>query len=482
MCSAPSIVWLRHDLRLADNPALQAAAARRAPLIPIYILCPEEEGVWIPGGASRWWLHQSLASLQYELKERGSRLILCHGKALPTLEGIIEDVGAVSVFWNRRYEPSSRTRDEAVATALRRKGLHVATFNASLLFEPDSITTLEGRPYKVFTPFWRACLRQAEPTVPQPEPQTFIAPTAWPKSLKLATLGLEDRIDWAGGLRSAWTPGTMGAVRELNRFLDVALDAYIDDRNRPDRLGTSRLSPHLHFGEISPRMIWHAVQSRLAATSIDTLRHAETYLSEIGWREFAYYLLNHFPHTTEQPLRPDFKSFPWREDAVALNAWCKGRTGYPIVDAGMRELWETGWMHNRLRMIVASFLVKDLFIPWQQGARWFWDTLVDADLASNTLGWQWTAGCGADAAPFFRIFNPVKQGETFDPQGTYICRYVPELRRLPDRWIHQPWKAPKEVLTAAGVTLGETYPAPIVDHAIARAEALRAYKYLKSIS
>jgi len=311
-----------------------------------------------------------------------------------------------------------------------------------------------GRPYQVFTAFWRACQAMPEPGVPLPAPECIPAPERWPESLAIEELGLDPIPDWAGGLREVWTPGEAGAMRLLREFLARA-DGYADERDRPDRAGTSRLSPHLHFGEVSARQVWHAA------------RGVEPYLRQLGWREFSAHLLHHFPHTATEPLRPEFRAFPWRMDAAALRAWTRGRTGYPLVDAGMRELWHTGWMHNRVRMVAASFLVKHLMIPWQEGAAWFWDTLVDADLANNTMGWQWCAGCGADAAPYFRIFNPVLQGEKFDPEGAYVRRWVPELADVPARFVHKPWLAPEPP---------REYPAPIVDHDFARLRALAAYR------
>jgi deoxyribodipyrimidine photo-lyase len=311
------------------------------------------------------------------------------------------------------------------------------------------------------------------PEKPYPAPKRLRAPAEWPASLQISKLGLEPKVDWAGGLRQTWRPGERGASRQMKAFLDRAIETYSTDRDRPDRRGTSRLSPHLHFGEIGVRQIWHAVRRHGAAADPSEEMHA-TYLRQIAWREFSYHLLFHFPDTPRQALRPEFRRFPWRVDRKRLRAWTRGMTGYPLVDAGMRELWHTGWMHNRVRMLAASFLVKHLMIPWQEGAAWFWDTLVDADLANNTMGWQWSAGCGADAAPYFRIFNPVIQGEKFDPDGEYVRRWVPELTRLPNRWIHKPWEAPAELLSKAGVELGKNYPRPIVEHAAARKRALAA--------
>jgi deoxyribodipyrimidine photo-lyase len=473
-----TLVWLRQDLRLSDNRALAAAVQRGGPILPVYIWAPEEEGNWPPGAASRWWLHQSLAQLATALQRRGSQLILRRGPTQAALQEVLAHSGATAVYWNRRYEPAAQARDAQVAAALRRHGVEVEDFSDALLFEPGTVLTAEGRPFQVFTPFWKACLAQGVSAVPQAAPARLPAPRSWPASLPLAEFRLEPTVDWAAGLRASWQPGEAGAQTRLQQFLEEALANYATDRDRPDRLGTSRLSPHLHFGEISIRQVWHAVwelahQRHLPAASVSR------FTTELGWREFAYHLLCHFPDTPEQPLRRTFRAFPWEAQPEGLRAWQRGRTGYPLVDAGMRQLWRSGWMHNRLRMVVASFLVKDLLISWREGAAWFWDTLVDADLANNTLGWQWTAGCGADAAPYFRIFHPVRQGERFDPQGEYVRRWVPELARLPAAWIHRPWEAPPAVLRAAGVELGRTYPRPIVDHAQARTRALAAWKQMR---
>jgi deoxyribodipyrimidine photo-lyase len=466
-----SLVWFRHDLRLADNPALRAALRRGGPVLPVFIWSPEEEGTWPPGAASRWWLHQSLRELDASLRQHGSRLVIGRGPALESIRRLVGQTGATAVFWNRRYEPAVVERDRNVKAGLRQDGLTVESYNGSLLFEPWDVRTQQDKPYQVFTAFWKACLAREEPARPEPAPARLPAPRRWPDTLAVQELGLEPTIDWAAGLRESWTPGETGAAEQLERFLESALSDYATARDQPGRSGTSRLSPHLHFGEISPRQIWFALRDRRDGRAEAGI----CYLRELGWRDFAHHLLYHFPQTPGEPLRQEFSAFPWQSDRAALRLWQRGRTGYPIVDAGMRELWHTGWMHNRVRMIVASFLVKDLLIPWQDGAAWFWDTLVDADLANNTLGWQWSAGCGADAAPFFRIFNPVTQGEKFDPDGAYVRRWLPELQALPDTWIHQPWNAPAEV----GVRLGETYPRPIIDHAEARVRALEALRKLK---
>lgn len=481
--SSPSILWFRLDLRLADNPALQAALARGGPVVPVFIHAPEEEAPWQPGGASRWWLHQSLRALEEDLRQAGSRLVIRRGPSLEFLRNLAKEIGADAVFWNRRYEPAVIARDAKAKEALCSDGLEAESFNGALLHEPWTIQNQSGKPFQVFTPFWRHCLSKPSPAEPLPAPRKLPAPEKWPKSLPLAALELEPKINWADGMRAAWQPGVAGAQSQLKRFLNDALLSYDEGRNRPDLPGTSCLSPHLHFGEISPRQVWHAVRrrklSRIARTDVRGYEQSQ-FLTEIGWREFAHHLLYHFPHTPAEPLREGFKRFQWRKDAAWLAAWQKGRTGYPIVDAGLRELWTIGWMHNRVRMIVASFLVKDLLLSWQEGARWFWDTLVDADLASNTLGWQWTAGCGADAAPYFRIFNPVSQGEKSDPRGAYVRKWCPELAKLPEEWLHRPWEAPDEVRKRASVALGCTYAQPIVRHAIAREVALEAYARLKS--
>jgi deoxyribodipyrimidine photo-lyase len=477
--SSVSIVWFRQDLRLGDNPALSAAVDAGGAVLPVFIYAPEEEAPWEPGGASAWWLHYSLGSLNESLREIGSRLVLRRGPALESLRELVKESGATAVFWNRRYEPAVIARDKMVKEALLADGLRVESFNGALLNEPWQIKNQSGRPFQVFTPYWKHCLAKMESVQFAPEPKSLTAPARWPKSLALEELKLEPTIDWAGGIREMWQPGEKGAQANLNRFLKECLEDYSSGRNRPDVRGTSRLSPHLHFGELNPRQIWQAIESKASKGKTETNLRSSQFLAEIGWREFAHHLLFHFPETPTEPLRKEFRNMPQRKNEEGLRAWQKGRTGYPIVDAGMRELWTTGWMHNRVRMIVASFLVKDLLLPWQSGAKWFWDALVDADLANNTLGWQWTAGCGADAAPYFRVFNPMSQGEKFDPTGDYVKRWCPELAKLPAKWIHQPHKAPAEVLRAAGVDLGRNYPEPIVNHYTAREVALEAYAKMK---
>jgi deoxyribodipyrimidine photo-lyase len=480
MTPPASILWLRNDLRLADNLALAAVAKRGGPVVPVFIWSPEEEGDWSPGSASRWWLHQSLSSLDAHLRELDSRLVIRCGSTLAALRALAKEIGANAVFWNRRYEPAIIARDAEIKAALRDEGVEAESFNAALLHEPWTIKNQSGRPFQVFTPFWRNCLSQPDPAEPVTAPKHLLAPVKWPNSAALDELGLEPKINWTGGMRATWQPGEAGATAGLSRFLAKAFDDYSEHRNRPDVAGTSRLSPHLHFGEISPRQVWHGLRRMAAKRGLPVEKwRGSQYLAEIGWREFAHHLLFHFPHTPTEPLRADFKKFRWHKNDAFLKAWQKGRTGYPILDAGMRELWTTGWMHNRVRMIVASFLVKDLLLSWTQGARWFWDTLVDADLAQNTLGWQWTAGCGADAAPYFRVFNPVSQGEKFDPNGDYVRYWCPELAKLPGKWLHKPWQAPAEILDRASFRIGRDYPEPIVSHAIAREVALEAFARIR---
>lgn len=479
--TGPSLVWFRNDLRVEDNPALTAAVNRGNPIVPVFIWEPSEYGDWPPGAACRWWLHQSLQAMQKKLKSLGSRLILRKGSSEKTLSLLAGETKASALFWNRQYEPALRKRDQHVEKSLSEQLESVASFNGNLMFEPDEIRTKQGGPYRVFTPYWKRCLDQDEPREPLPAPKKLPRPQVWPKSEALDAFQLEPKINWAGGLQKNWTPGENGADIRLTRFLDRAACDYQNQRDYPGERGTSELSPHLHFGEISPHQIWHAVRD-VTGDDLRTVagKSGKVYLTELGWREFAHHVLYHFPHTAENPLNEKFQKFPWKSHQTNLRAWQRGQTGIPIVDAGMRQLWETGWMHNRVRMVVASFLTKDLQIHWLEGAKWFWDTLVDANLANNTLGWQWAGGCGADAAPYFRIFNPMTQGKKFDREGNYVCRFVPELKGLPENAIHQPWLAEARVLVESNVELGTNYPQPIVDHAEARKEALKAFERVKS--
>ena len=455
--TAPTIVWLRQDLRVHDQPALHAAFERGAPVIPVYIWAPQEEGEWPYGGASKVWLHQSLSKLSESFEELGLELLIfdCTEKSsLALITNLAKTSGAGAVYWSRRYEPAIIERDKEIKAKLKSEGLTVETFNGSLLVEPWEILTKESRPYQVFTPFWRVLQRDYKHVKPLPKPrksekaQPSAATTkeikeakGFAKPVELAALKLLPKIHWDTGIKESWTPGEAGAIAQLKNFRKKTLASYKDARNLPEKEGVSRMSPHLHFGEISPRTIWQEISDDLhdggVAPASKLAEAGSSYLREIAWREFSHHLLYHFPHTPAEPLRSQFDHFPWTRSKKNFVAWSKGLTGYPIVDAGMRELWHTGIMHNRVRMIAASFLVKDLLIPWQDGAHWFWDTLVDADLAQNTLGWQWTAGCGADAAPYFRIFNPVLQGEKFDPDGNYVRKWVPELKDMPKKMAAQ---------------------------------------------
>lgn len=469
---APIIAWFRQDLRLADNPALRAACRDGAPVLPVYILDDDNAGEWRMGAASRWWLHHSLRKLSRSLD---GRLLLLSGDAARLLPELAARTGASGVCWNRCHEPWRIARDRGIKATLQAAGVRVETFNGSQLWEPASTLKPDRTPYRVFTPFYRkGCLGQGvEPRVPESEPESLRL-YAGETGLTLDELGLLPAIDWSGGLAAAWSPGEADAAQQLAEFVAVGLRNYARGRDRPDQPAVSRLSPHLHFGELSPNQAWYAVQEALPEGD----ENADRFLAELGWREFSCNLLHHTPTLTDANLQRKFDRMPWRDDPAALAAWQKGRTGIPFVDAGMRQLWQTGYVHNRVRMVVGSFLVKNLLVDWRLGARWFWDTLVDADLANNSASWQWVAGTGADAAPYFRIFNPVTQGRKFDPEGHYVRSLVPELARLPDRYLHCPWEAPADVLDAAGVVLGETYPRPVVDLAASRQRALAAFKAL----
>lgn len=473
-----SIVWFRDDLRLADNPALCAAARSGHAVIAVFVL-DETPPLRPLGGAARWWLSRSLAALQARLRTLGVPLVLRRGDATTLLPALTRDLGATHVFWNRRHDARERAVDATVKRMLREAGITVASSNAALLRDPWEVKTQAGTPVKVFTPFWRAhrALGPMHDPLAVPSLTGGVAAVA---SDRLEDWGLEPRSpNWAQGFEAAWSPGEAGATRRLTDFLDGGLAGYAQDRNRPDMTSTSRLSPHLRFGEISPRQIW-AAASHARDAGLAPEKDVDKFLAEVGWREFSYHLLHHWPDLPSANFNRRFDAFPWREDDRLLKAWQAGRTGYPIVDAGMRELWATGWMHNRVRMIVASFLIKHLMIDWRHGEAWFWDTLLDADHANNAASWQWVAGSGADAAPYFRIFNPMTQGESFDPNGDYVRRWVPELARLPAPAIHAPWTAPPALLSQGGVTLGVTTPHPIVDHGRARARALEAFETLKN--
>ena len=483
MTAAPIIVWFRQDLRLRDHAALSAAAATGAPLIPLYILDDESPGKWKAGAASRWWLHESLKSLDAGLRKLGSRLVLAQGPAANVLADMAQETDARAIYWSRGYEPWATKQERTMHRALEAAGVRCRRFSGSLMFEPEDIENNSGAPYKVFTPFYKACLAAYDHNDLHKPPSSLPRVPEGLESDKLETWDLQPvKPDWAGGIAAAWTPGEDGAQARLDVLTGQILQGYKQTRDLPGIDGTSRLSPHLHFGELSPRQVWNAVSVAADAAGGKLDAGAESFLRELVWREFSYPLLFHWPPFPDTPFRNEFAKFPWREDEKALQAWQQGRTGIPIVDAGMRELWTTGWMHNRVRMVVASFLVKHLLIPWQKGEQWFWDTLVDADLANNAASWQWVAGCGADAAPYFRVFNPVLQGKKFDPDGAYVKAWIPELAKLPKAKIHEPWKTGKADLEKARVVIGETYPAPIVDLGEGRARALAAYGDIKELA
>jgi deoxyribodipyrimidine photo-lyase len=473
--TAPCIVWFRDDLRLSDHPALHEAARTGSPVICLYVFDETLPSPARPlGGAARWWLAQSLRALQASLEAIGAPLTLRKGSAAKIIVELARESGATAVFWNEIAQAPEQAVADRVAAGLAATGVASQCFSGDLLATPARIRNKEGRGLRVFTPFWKRVQALGAPPHPLPAPKK-LKTVPGIASDRLEDWGLEpNHPDWAVGLRETWSPGEKSAQARLGAFLKTGLAGYSGDRDRPDRAGTSGLSPHLRFGEISPRQVWHA--TRFAADERPALSgDAEKFLSELGWREFCRHLLFDVPELRSRNLQPQFDAFPWKRDAKALSAWQRGRTGYPIVDAGMRELWRTGVMHNRVRMVVASFLVKHLLIDWREGERWFWGTLVDADPGSNPANWQWVAGSGADAAPYFRVFNPILQGEKFDPDGGYVRRWVPELARLPDQLIHQPWSAPPLELAAAGVELGKDYPRPIIDHKAGRERALAAY-------
>lgn len=467
MMPKTALVWFRQDLRIHDNPALLHAIKNNYAVVPVFILDDLNAGPWKRGGASRWWLHHSLSALNVALD---GKMIFLSGDAKTLIPEILKATNAEAVFWNRCYEPWRIARDKTIKENLKSQSITVETFNASMLWEPWTVLKDDGTPYKVFTPFYRkGCLGKGD--VPQPETPPASIPFAnFKTKTHVNDLDLMPKINWYEHMDATWRPGESGAQKRLNDFLAQGLKGYKEDRNRPDFENVSRLSPHLHFGEISPRETWH--KARMAGVAQNIESDMDHFCSELGWREFSTYLLYHFPGLPWENLQTRFNDFDWADhDSHELQRWQRGQTGIPIVDAGMRQLWQTGWMHNRVRMIVASLLVKNMLIHWHQGALWFWDTLVDADLANNSASWQWVAGCGADAAPYFRIFNPVTQGQKFDPNGDYVRRYVPELQDLDNKYLHEPWNAPHPPAN---------YPAPIVDLKISRDRALEAFAKTKS--
>ena len=473
-----AIVLFRNDLRLEDNPAFYHACTNCDAVIPLYCWDPDPLQPWAPGGASCVGIHQALQQLDDALKERGSRLCVAQGDNTSILQKFIVDHKVQVVYWNRRYTPQAIAADTELKATLQEQGVAVHSYNASLLTEPGSVLNKSGKPFRVFTPFWKHCQTSVQIRESYPLPEQFKAPVKEPDTLELQSLKLQPAMPWVQTMKQSWDWEQDFSMEKLQTWCEDTLVDYPDGRDALAEYYTSGMSTALALGLLSPHQLWNAVTA--AVTQNPALDSAATaFTRQLFWREFAYHLLYHYPETTTTPLKSEFNDFPWREDTDALQRWQQGQTGYPVVDAGMRELWATGYMHNRARMITASFLVKDLLIPWQQGAQWFWDTLLDADLANNTLGWQWVAGCGADAAPYFRIFNPVRQGERFDPDGVYVRKWVPELAKLPDKYLHAPWTAPAEVLTAAGIELGAQYPNPMVDHSEARDAAMTAYQAMR---
>ena len=468
-----SIVWFRQDLRLSDNPALTAASLQGG-IFPIYILDDENARQYAMGGASRWWLHHSLVSLNASLN---GTLSIYKGNPIDILIDLITRYDAKAVHWNRCYEPWRIHRDASIKKHLRSMSVEVKSYNGSLLWEPWTIKKDDGDPYKVFTPFYRkGCLQKEAPRDPLPVPECLRYHHDQNNSMSVDQLKLLPNIRWDQQLYKHWNVGEEAGQVRLQRFIEEGLTEYKDGRNLPAKPYVSRLSPYLHFGEISTNQLWFTVRS------IADNNHSDHFCSELGWREFSYSQLYHFPDLPTKNFQPKFALFPWVSDKAALDSWQKGKTGVPMVDAGMRELWQTGYMHNRVRMIVGSFLTKNLRLHWHHGERWFWDTLVDADLANNSASWQWVAGCGADAAPYFRIFNPVTQGQKFDPDGTYVRSFIPEIASLPDKYLFNPWDAPEHVLNKFDIKLGTTYPNPIVDLSISRANALEAFQSLKQVT
>ena len=471
-----AIVWFRKDLRLQDNPCLEAALQSGKEIIPVYIWNQKEGGQWSPGAAARWWLHHALASLGKDIQHLGGALLLQKGSAEEILPRLADELGAETLYFGRTYDPAGLATEKAVELAFSNRNATVESFNTSLLQEPWEIKNGSGRPFQVFTPYWRKSRAgiYKEPLNYSLDSLSFLSPQS--PGLSIDDLALLPNHSWHLKLAEHWDVSEDAAHKLITRTADVITRSYATARNIPSVDGTSRLSPYLAWGLVSPRQICKAV---LTADNDCGHRGENKYLVEIGWREFSYQLLYHFPHIPDQPLREKYSTFPWLDDNQSLRAWQFGNTGYPMVDAGMRQLYETGWMHNRVRMVVASFLVKHLLISWQEGARWFWDTLVDADLASNTQGWQWAAGCGADAAPYFRIFNPITQGEKFDGKGEYARKWIPSLKELPGKWVFKPWEAPPDLLLVSDVFLGTNYPHPCVDHKEGRARALAALASIK---
>jgi deoxyribodipyrimidine photo-lyase len=473
--SNTTLFLFRNDLRLDDNSALSAACKAGQTVILLYILDDTSKQNWSIGSASRWWLHHSLQSLDAAITKLGGNLVLRKGNSITILDEIIKQAEVDKLYFSRTYDPCQREIEESIYSNWH-KQIEIKRYGGYLLFEPEQIRTGSDQVYKVFTPFWKTCLKQQEPLLPTEKLNKKISFS----SINIESDNLHDwnllptKPDWAAGFKTYWQPGEAAARNVLKEFISTGIENYHEDRDRPDRAGTSRMSPYLHFGEISPLRIWHEVKQHLEKNNNQT-KDGMSYLRELGWRDFSAHLLFNWSDLPESPFRKEYKNFPWKKNKKALVAWQKGQTGFPIVDAGMRELWHTGWMHNRVRMIVASFLVKHLLIHWREGEEWFWDTLVDADLANNAASWQWVAGSGADAAPYFRVFNPILQGKKFDPNGDYVRQWIPEIRTVPTKYIHEPWLAATEDLALSKIE----YPEPIIDHAYGRTRALEAYSDFK---
>lgn len=483
----PVIVWFRDDLRVNDHPALHAAAETGRRVITVYVHDEDSEGIRTLGGAQKWFLHHALAGLSDSLEQTGGRLDIFRGASRDVITNLADETGASAVFWNRRYGEAEIAIDTDLKSGLREKDIEAKSFAGILLHEPYNLKTGSGGPYRVYSPFWRALSSGGEPRAPFPAPEGMKTYSGLENTRSLADLGLLPRKpNWAVGWEEIWAANEKGASATLARFLEQGINGYADGRDFPALENVSRLSPYLRFGIVSPYQVWHAARHAEDSGKAGS-RDVEKFLKELAWREFSYHLLFHYPYFSWKNHQERFDEFPWKtasqDDATAkqFKAWTMGNTGYPVVDAGMRELWQTGYMHNRVRMIVASFLVKHLLIHWREGEKWFWDTLVDGDPANNAASWQWVAGCGADAAPYFRVFNPILQGKKFDGDGNYVRKYVPEIASLPDKYLHAPWEAPKEILKQSGVTLGDTYPRPIIEHERGRERALQAFEQLKKV-
>jgi deoxyribodipyrimidine photo-lyase len=483
--SKPALVWFRDDLRLRDHPALSDAVASGAPVTCVYIHDEETEGKRPLGAAQKWFLHHGLNALSDSLNEIGGKFHVLSGKSADIILNLVEAGSFGAVYWNRRSGKTELETDQHLKNALTEQGVEVKSYQGNLLHEPYRMETSTGGPYRVYTPFWRAISKMGDPREPLPAPDAVEVGPEPRDQVSINSLQLlPNNPDWASekDWDQLWQPGEAGAEAALKRFLDGPIDNYADGRDIPSKDWTSRLSPYLRFGMISPYTVWHATRHAEDASEIKG-DNGLVFRKELVWREFSYHILFHFPDISWSNFQEKFDDFPWsEEDSDNLQRWQKGLTGYPIVDAGMRQLWQTGYMHNRVRMIVGSFLVKHLLIHWRKGEAWFWDTLVDADPANNAASWQWVAGSGADAAPYFRVFNPILQGEKFDKKGDYVRAFVPELANLPDTFIHKPWEAPNDALRKADVKLGETYPDPVIQHKRGRERALEAFEQIKKAS